>query len=227
MSAGNIFNDLEIDVSSFMDGEKEARLFRDNVLAAAKELNKILDEQSTPASKIEAEARDQYKNNPEFKTQFNDTFKEALEVMYISCEELPLPVVVGLIDNLRKLASDLENTLHDRSKRESLTMTESITDKKLAQHQLKRLREAWEPIRKIFKLMFGLEFPAINARTGNYAGSVTSTPAFYMPGSEDALFNPFAVARLLGIYFDKMTMMDVMEYCEKHPDKVTVKIVNL
>jgi len=224
---GNVFTDLEIPVNKFMDDESDGAEFARNVFIAAEKLEKILDEQSTPASQIEDSARDQFKRNPEFKALYKETFQEVLETMYVSCEEVPLPLVAGLADALRKLANDLDNTIHDRAKRESLSMTESITDKKLAHLQHKRLRESWEPIRKVLDLMFDLKFPAIKARPGNYAASPTSTPAFYMPGSEDPLFNPFAVARLLGIYYDKMTMMDVMEYCEAHPDQVTVKVTNL
>lgn len=224
---GNVFNDLEIEVSKFMDSEKEAKEFMKAVYDAANKLEKILDEKSTPASQIEDTARDQYKNNPEFKVQLKEVFGEVLDTIYTSCEELPMPVVAGLAEALRKLATDLDNTLHDRAKRESLSMTESITDKKLAWHQHKRLRDAVEPIRKVLDLMFGLKFPAIKARPGNFAAGPTQTTAFYLPGSEDPLFNPFAVARLLGVYYDKMTLMDVIEYCDKHPERVTMKVTNL
>jgi hypothetical protein len=227
MQASNVFSDLEIPVSNFMDGEREAIEFKNAVFEAAEKLEKILDEQSTPASQIEAAARDQFKTHPEFKTQLKDTFGEALSLMYLSCDELPLPVVAGLADALRKLANDLDNTINDRSKKESLSMTESITDKKLAHTQHKRLRESWDPIRKVIELMFGLKFQAIKSRPGNFSAGITKTTAYYLPGSEDPLYNPFAVARLLDVYYDGMTMMDVIEYCEKHPELVTMKIANL
>jgi hypothetical protein len=235
MASNNVFYDLDIfpDHIEFLESYEQCTDFSDAVLAKVKELEAILDEKATPVSKIEDKARKDFKDNPAFKNQFKETFGDTFLLMYEAGESLPFPVIIAMIDELRKLAVDLENTIHDRAKRESLTNSESINDKKMAQVMHKRIRDVWDNIRAIAKMMFKDEddnpliLPVIKARPGNYAAAPTKTYAFFFEGNEEPFYMHPYVAKKLGIYRDKITYMDVVEYAFAHPELVTVKEVML
>jgi hypothetical protein len=229
MQGGNVFYDLEIfpEHLNFLDGPENIKAFEIAVLAKVGELEAILEEKATPTSKIEDRARLDYKQNPAFKKELEENTGEIFTLLYEMGESLPFPVIIGLIDNLRKLAQDLENSIHDRAKRESLSMTESISDKKMAQVQHKRLRDAWQPIKQIALLMYELNLKQIASKPGNYAASPAKTYAFYFPGEEEPFYNFRVAARRLGIFVEGIKYMDVLEYAIEHPDEVEVKEVVL
>lgn len=223
----NIFHDLEIPMTGFLDSKDTMMAFAKNVANAAKELEKTLEE-STSVSSVEDQAKADFNKNKEFKVQMDATFKETLKAIYESCEDLPLPVVYGLIGELKTLANDLSNTLNARARMEVVNVSPTTNNKKLAQLQHKRLRENWEIIRKLMKLLNkDLDFPAIKPRSGNFAVSAFDTYAFIFPGEEEPYYNYRAVAKKLDILHSHSTFMDVIEYAENHPELVQVVKVQL
>jgi len=228
-SGANVFYDLEIfpDHLAFLDDALNLKKFEQAVKVKVDELEEILEEKATPTSKIEDKARNDYKSSPAFKETLKEHTSEVMGYLTELGETLEFPVVLGMVDELRRLAQDLENAVHDRAKRESLTMTESISDKKMAQVQHKRLRDAWQPIRSIAKLMYELDLFQIKSKPGNYAASLAKTYAFYFPGDDEPFYNFRVVARRLGIFTEGIKYMDVMEYADAHPDLVEVKEVLL
>jgi hypothetical protein len=224
---GNVFKDLEIDIADWVTDPDGAKKLYTAVREAADKLEKILDS-DTSTSTIEVAARQEYRTNPDIKAQYKESYGELLEGIYQSAEDIPLPILIGLIDGVEKLVSDLKNTLRERSKFEAIHMTDSINDKKLAQIQHKRLREAWDTYRKFIKLFFGDEYPGIKAKPGNYAASITDTIHYQIVGeNNDGYYNPYTVAKLLGFHHNNITFMDIMEYCEAHPEQVVITKVRL
>lgn len=225
--ATNIFADLDISTKGFLDSKEDAIAFSKRVLAAAKELEDIMDTKQTVSS-VETEAEKTYRNSDTFQQEYRELFDEALATMYESCEEIPLPVVYGLIEGLEKLTKDLRNTLHDRAKRESIAQSANQANKKLAQTQHSRLRENYENVVKMVGMLYNVELERIKPKRGNYsAPSMTDTYAYIFNGEEEPYYNPKAVAKRLGIYYPDIKFMDIMEYCEKHPDLISVVKVEL
>jgi len=224
-----VFYDLEIfpDHLGFLDSADNLKSFEYAVKAKVEELETIMDEKATPTAKLEDTARKEYRDNPAHKKQMKEATGETFGILYEMGESLPFPVIYGMIDELRKLAQDLENSIHDRAKRESLTMTETISDKKMAQVQHKRLRDAWLPIKQIASLMYELTLFTIKSRPGNYAASPAKTYAFFFPNEDEEYYNFRVVARRLGIYVEGIMYMDVIDYADAHPELVQVKEVLL
>lgn len=229
-TGSNVFYDLEIfpEHVEFLEDEDKLRSFEAAVKIKVDELESILEEKAQPTSKIEERARLDLKQNPEHKKNLKENTGEIMTFLTELGETRPFAEVLGMVDELRKLAHDLELAVHDRAKRESLTMTESIGDKKMAQVQHKRLRDAWTPIRAIAKMMYGIELFIIKARPGNYAASETKAYAFQFPGEEDIYYNFRYVARRLGIFVEGKTFYkDVVDYASDNPELVEVKEVIL
>src|SRR5688572_32066038 len=151
MQGSNVFYDLGIfpDHLDFLDDYDACVKFASAVEGKVKELEEVLDEKAKPVSKIEDEARKQFKDNPAHKEQFKQNYGQLFLDLYEDGENLPFPQIFAMIDELRKLAQNLENTVHDRAKRESLTASETLNDKKMAQIMHKKVRDVWDNIRAI------------------------------------------------------------------------------
>lgn len=229
MQGGNVFYDLEIfpEHLQFMETEENFKAFEAAVLAKVGELEKILEEKATPASKLEDSARREYKENKQHKETLQENTKEMFDLLYEMGESLPFPVIYGMIDALRKLAQDLENSIHDRAKRESMSMSETVADKKMAQVQHKRIRDSWQPMRVLANLMWEYQAKQIASKPGNYATTITKNYAFFFPGEEEPFYNFRVVARRLGIFVEGIMYKDVLDYADEHPDEVEVKEVVL
>lgn len=227
---GSIFEDLGIEFTrETLTNYDAAKKFAEQVYAADEMLAGIMNPDVTPVSKIEDKARTDWRDNKEYRKTLKETFDETLTALYESGEKIELPLLYGLIDSLERLTSDLKNTLHTRAQMESSSMDESIIDKKLAQVLHKRLREAFQSSISFINMfvkapdgkMIGIQ--GIKGRSGNFQAGVFDPIAFFFPGNEEPYFFHQAVAKKLGIYYDGITKMDVMEYAEKHPDLVTMK----
>lgn len=246
MHIGNIFQDLEIDTTGFMDDPDAIKRFTKDVLEAEKFLVEILNSSGPSVSSIEEDAMREFKDNPAVKKAVqkliinpcmaadkNDTntylmtFEQTVNSLFEAAENADLSVAYGMMIALKKLSSDIENAIHDRAKMESTSQHDSLQDKKLAQIQHKRLREAWETYCKFVKLFHGMELPKIKARPGNYAPSLTEHYQYQFPGEDDVMYNYRVVAQRLGIYYEGMKFMDIFEYCMDHPDEISVKKVSL
>lgn len=221
-----IFQDLEIDTEGFLDPTK-VQDFSQKVLSVARELEKILDRVQT-VSIIEDAAKKEYEQGPDNKAKFKEMFDELINGLYETGETMELPILYGLSEALIALGRDLKTTLHDRAKSVYVNEVTSSTDKKLAQIQHKRLRNAFETYAAMVKLLHGVELPKIKAKPGNFQSSVGKTRAFQFADLEDPMYNPRAVARKLGIFYEGILFSDVIEWLDENdPDQKLVKIVEI
>lgn len=227
--ASPIFEDLEISTDGFLNSREQAEIFKQEVFAKKDRLESVLDRKET-VTKIEDTAKKDY-NNPALphKAQFKETYEPLISALYDQGEQIPLPVLHGLVESLAALARDLNNTLHDRAKAEYINEASSENDKKLAQIQHKRLRDAWDAYRKFAETIFpGLKLPEIKAKPGNFQSAVGTTVAFKFPDTEEPIYNPRAVARRLGIYAEGVYLTDVLDWLEENdPEQIKVKVIKV
>ena len=220
----NIFDDLEIDVSTFLT-QSGAPGFVEAVLHAAKELENIMDN-DTSVAKLEREAKERFKNNPVSKPKLNDYFADVSTKLYEDGEKMDMDILFGLVGELRQLAYDLENTFRERLRTDAAKDTANIFDKKQAQIQHKKLREAYDIYRKLIGPMYNLKMRAITPRPGNYTASMTDT-ILYRFDNGDEYFNFRAVAKRLEIWEEGFRFQDLMDWTEENPNVIEVVKVQL
>lgn len=222
-----IFSDLEIDTTDFLTSRERVEEFSKAVYAAARALEKILDRNSSVSS-FEEKAKRDFERSSDYKAKFKEMFDPVLDALYEQSETMDLPLVYGLSEALAALAKDLKNTIHMRARSEYINEVTATTDKKLAQVQHKRLREAFKPYVAMVKLMHGISLQEIKAKPGNFQSEIGTTTAFLFEDMEEPMYNPRAVARKLGIFHDNILFSDVIEWlAENDPAQNLVKIVQV
>lgn len=211
----NVFEDLEIPIDRITDKEY-VKEFTNHVLAAAKKLESIMDEDST-VTKLERDAKTKWDADKVGNRKILDTyFKAASEKLYEDGETMDLHILYGLIQDLRRLAHDMELQLHDRAKRQLADVISPLQDKKVAQISHKKLRDAWSIYANFAKGFFGVEVPKIRAKPGNYTPTLTDSLIFRKDGSD--YYNPRVICNKIGIDLGAdAKYMDYVDFIEENP----------
>ena len=213
MEDRNVYEDLEIDVENMLS-PNHIQEFVDSVMAKAEELEAIMADDSTSVSKLEANVKQQWLSDKAARPQLDKYFKGVSNKLYEDGETMEPHILYGLIADLRRLAYDMENQLHDRLKMDLAKDLSPLQDKKLAQVRHKRLREAFDVYRRFVKGFFNVEVPKIKARPGNFTATLSDTLVFTYDGFD--FYNPKVVSNKLGRTW--VDFQDFMDWIDANPD---------